>query len=237
MTMQNIAINNLFSKPLNLHAYPVDYFQGKPLPYPLIQANQQVLIETQQALDEAIKAHPLRLITSTLLYQPNGYFPIEPSFDIYPNVTYLMQPQPNKPQSDHLIPTFFGRLNAQLERSFIPDKGRSFSNKPYQAITKRLDVHYTLMVFIFNKSDYRSLGRETGLYRYLRTHIIEAWCQTIGVMGGSFQEKSQWLAIGEQFELNMKKSEDKRKYNAIHHHLTWLAHRTLGDSPITHWRY
>ncbi|MFV0574574.1 MAG: inovirus-type Gp2 protein [Vibrio sp.] len=231
------TIQQLLNVQLNQHAYPVDTFNGKPMPYPANEANQSMLSECQQALDEAITQHPCRLMTSVLLYHPNGYQPLNPSLGHYPNARQLTQPTPNKQEPDMLITSFFERLNIQLEQLLISDRKKPVSAQPYHAITKRINAHYTVVVFLFNKSEYSSLGRNTGSDRYVITSLVNAWCSTVGIDSYYFDNSNPWIKISKALVVNASVPDSQTHINAMHHQLSWLAHRSLGDGPITYWGY
>lgn len=234
------AISQLLNVPLSHETYQVDMMNDKPMPYPSSDTNHAILFECQKALDDTVRQHPVRLMTSVLLYHPNGYLPVELCWEQAPNREYLTQPRPNKQEPDTLIASFFERLNIQIEQNFLSRRVKlkqRVSNKPYHAISKRLTPHHTIVVFFFNKSDYASLGRETGHSRYLRTCIVNAWHRTIGIECDNYCELNPWISASDGLVINARVDKPKDNLHAMHNQLSWLAHASLGDFPITYWHY
>ncbi|TVO31540.1 hypothetical protein [Vibrio algivorus] len=231
------VINHLLSSNLNLHEHTQHHHQGKPLAYPVTLANQSQLDTCFHALEHSIQKHPLRLVFAVILEHPPRNGGCVKNLNHRPHATSLQTPTTEPKIPDKMMQAYFDNINHRLEKYYIPRRNRKFSRMPFHALTKPITEHQTIVVFLFNRSEYKSLGRDTGLSKYLITQLNSAWTDTIDFIDGYMSGLSWWSRVGKQWEVNMKHGSKQSEMDAMRYQLSWLAHPSLGDSPIQYWRY
>ncbi|WP_105901867.1 YagK/YfjJ domain-containing protein [Vibrio gangliei] len=231
------AIKQLLISNLNHSTYSAHAYRGKSLAYPLAQARLGALSICRHALEHTLQVHPLRLMVCVALSHPSRQGPLIHHLGHNPKATNLKAPTADSKTEDVLMRAYFDNLNYRLEKEFIFRRTGKFGCKPYHALTMNVGNYHTLVIFAFNRSEYRKLGRATSHPRYLQTQIRNAWADTIGLNHFQFDSLKAWADVGEQWEVNMKHEDKQSEVNAMHYQLSWLAHRSLGGNPVIYWRY
>ncbi|MPW31885.1 inovirus Gp2 family protein [Agarivorans sp. B2Z047] len=187
----------------------------------------------QHALYQAIDAHPVRLMVPVLLSHVKSGGLLQPTLHI---PRYLQVPQAQQGEPLPVMQDFFTRLNIKLEHHYIPKRKRQFSSLPYDVVTRDITPHHTLVVFWFNKSDYRSLGRLNDNTRYLSTSIASAWADTQKIVITNPALWPSLIRLGTPLGLNAKQRNPQQEWDVMKALLRWVAHHSLVGGDIIHWR-